>query len=390
MPFYIVRNDITKMDCDAIVNATNSNLYAGGGVDAAIHSAAGPEIETECKKIGSCKPGTVVVTGGYNLPSKYVIHTVGPKWSNGYSGEEVILSSCYKQSLKEAEKLGCESIAFPLIAAGTFGFPKDRALEIAKEEITDFVKNSDIDVYLVVYDKTVFELSKKLSDDVREYITQNYIDAKGPSVNSNFIGHVRESRFERYELEERIYPDAQMPQPSLAYSEVERKRKPKKSLLGSKVSKPKKEEPEIKAFTDYDEDLCDKALAPEPVFNCKEISEYDFNLDASFGDTLISLIDKKGMTDPECYKKANVDRKLFSKIKNNKDYKPSKKTAIAFAIALELSISETNDLISRAGYVLTRSSLFDVIIMYFLENKNYDLYTINEVLFDHDLETLGV
>lgn len=390
MPFYIVRNDITKMNCDAIVNATNSNLYAGGGVDAAIHSAAGPEIEAECKKIGSCKPGAVVVTSGYNLPSKYVIHTVGPKWKNGFSGEEAILSSCYKQSLKEAEKLNCESIAFPLIAAGTFGFPKDRALEIAREEITDFISNKEMDVYLVVYDKSVFELSRKLSNDIKEYITQNYIDEKGPSINSNFIRHESRNRFDRFELEEEFYPNAPMPQPSLSYSEVEHKKKTKKSIIGIKASKQKKEELEIKEISGYEDNLCDKALFQEPALKSKDISEYDFDLDASFADTLITLIDKKGMTDPECYKKANVDRKLFSKIRNNKDYKPSKKTAIAFAIALELNISETNDLISRAGYVLTRSSLFDVIIMYFLENKIYDLYVINEALFDHDLETLGV
>ena len=345
MPLEIVRNDITKMEVDAIVNAAKESLLGGGGVDGCIHRAAGPELLAECGTLGGCKTGDAKITGAYRLPCRYVIHTVGPVWQGGGHGEREKLASCYRKSLSLAKEHGCETVAFPLISSGVFGYPKDRALRVAMDTIGEFLMENEMTVYIVIFDRSAYQISGKLFSDIAEYIDDNYVDAH------------RDRRSER--LRRLNLPEAAegtvcqslaadfMPAPA-----------PKCAPTARKAAR-----------DSLDDWLCD--------------------LDAGFSETLLKLIDRSGKKDSEIYKKANVDRKLFSKIRNNPDYKPSKATAIAFAIALELDLEETRDFIARAGFALSRSNKFDVIIEYFIKRKNYDIFEINEALFAFDQSLLG-
>ncbi|MDO4565089.1 MAG: O-acetyl-ADP-ribose deacetylase [Clostridia bacterium] len=335
MPLQIVRNDITKMKVDAIVNAANSSLLGGGGVDGAIHRAAGPKLLEECKGLHGCEIGSAKITKGYNLPCKYVIHAVGPIWQGGSFGEREKLVSCYKTALKLAKEHDCESVAFPLISSGAYGYPKDKALKVAIETISDFLFENDMTVYIAVFDRSAYRISEKLFSDIEEYIDDNYVD-----LHTHIKAELR-----------RIPPLAE-----LEASEAIRSREvPYSAKLTTMPS-------------------LDDAVR---------------RLDESFSEMLLRKIDESGMTDAQCYKKANIDRKLFSKIRSDKLYKPSKPTAIAFAIALELSLTETKDMLMKAGFALSHSSKFDVIIEYFIEHGNYNIFEINEALFAFDQSLLG-
>jgi len=341
MPLIIVRNDITKMNVDAIVNAAKESLLGGGGVDGCIHRAAGPELLNACRTLGGCKTGDAKITKGYRLPCKYVIHTVGPIWQGGKCSEREQLISCYRTSLALAKKYNCESVAFPLISSGIYGYPKDQALRVAVDTIGEFLMENDMTVYIVIFDRAAYQISSKLFSDIAEYIDDHYVDE-----------HTDSRR-------ERLY----------------RQNRPEGKAKGCKNKTP---------------DLMTSSCAPM-VMDMVGGSLNDMldKLDAGFSETLLKLIDRTGKKDSEIYKKANVDRKLFSKIRNNPDYKPSKTTAIAFAIALELDLEETKDFIARAGFALSRSSKFDVIIEYFIKQKNYDVFAINEALFAFDQSLLG-
>ena len=329
MPLEIVRNDITKMKVDAIVNAANETLLGGGGVDGCIHRAAGPELLAECRTLGGCKTGEAKITGAYRLPCKYVIHTVGPVWNGGKYGEREKLASCYRSSLALAKEHGCETVAFPLISSGVFGYPKDQALRVAVDTISEFLAENDMTVYLVIFSRAAYQIGNKLFADIAAYIDDHYVDA---------------------------------------HTDLRRERMRRMGVLESRTLS------------------TDAAAAPMAVGGLGSLLAH---LDAGFSETLLKLIDRSGKKDSEIYKKANVDRKLFSKIRNNPDYKPSKATAIAFAIALELNLDETRDLIARAGYALSASSKFDVIIEYFIRQKKYDIFEINEALFAFDQSLLG-
>ena len=344
MPFSIVRNDITKTECDAIVNAANNTLLGGGGVDGAIHRAAGKKLKEECMKLGGCETGKAKITGAYNLPCKYVIHTVGPIWAGGRNNEESLLRSCYRQSLKLARGNKCESVAFLLISAGAYGYPKSEALKIAQDEIHSFLKNNDMMVLLVVYDKSSFQLSKSITESIEEYISEKYVE-EHPNLRV-------------YQEQSNVFPQAE------AFDERNDNQAVFKAPTASSCVK-KKEIP------------------------LKPLTEILGNLDESFSEMLLRKIDEKGMTDAECYKKANIDRKLFSKIRSDRLYKPSKQTAIAFAIALELSLEETKDMLMKAGFALSHSNKFDIIIEYFIEHGDYDTFKINDVLFQFDQCLLG-
>ena len=328
MPLIIVRNDITKMSVDAIVNAAKESLLGGGGVDGCIHRAAGPELLQECRRLGGCKTGDAKLTKAYRLPCKYVIHTVGPVWSGGKCGEREQLASCYRTSLALAKAHSCETVAFPLISSGVFGYPKDQALRVAVDAISEFLAENDMTVYLVVFSRAAYQIGNKLFADIAAYIDDHYADA---------------------------------------HTDSHRERMRRMGVVASRM------------LTAYED-------APMAVGGLDEALSH---LDAGFSETLLKLIDRSGKKDAEVYKKANVDRKLFSKIRNNPDYKPSKPTAVAFAIALELSLPETRDLIARAGYALSPSSKFDVIIEYFIMQRDYDIFKINEALFAFDQSLLG-
>lgn len=329
MPLEIIRNDITKLEVDAIVNAANSSLLGGGGVDGAIHKAAGKGLLAKCKTLGGCKVGEAKLTKGYNLPAKYVIHTVGPRWCGGDNNEEQLLRNCYENSLEIARKHGFKTVAFPLISSGVYGYPKAQAFCVAVDSIRDFLFfEDDISVYLVLFDKRSLSETQALYDDINEYIDNNYAE-------------------NHYEL-------------SLGQ-------------LDDLV-------PSYQISNDFE--------CPAACFS--SLKEAVSSLDESFSQMLIRLIDEKGMTDPECYKRAGVDRKLFSKIKNDIDYRPSKITAISFALALELDIEQTQDLLQKAGMTLSHSSKFDIIIEYFIVHKNYNMFEINEALFEFDQVLLNV
>ena len=336
MPLHIIRQDITKLECDAIVNAANNTLLGGGGVDGAIHKAAGSKLLEECKTLGGCDTGDAKITKGYDLPSKYVIHTVGPIWHGGQNGEKALLESCYKKSLALAKENGCETIAFPLISSGVYGYPKDKALSVAVETISKFLFDNEMTVYIVVFDKMSYQISEELFDDVSEYIDDNYAEENVKIYSSR-----------------------------------------------RKCSH---------TFQECDLDICECLQLPCEAPRKLDLSLIDMlaNIDDNFAVTLLKLIDLKGITDVECYKKANVSKQTWYKIMNEKNYKPSKNTVIAFAIALELSLDETKHLLSTVGFTLSKSIKFDVIIEYFLVNKIYNIFTINETLFKFDQVCLGV
>ena len=337
MPFEIVRNDIVNMQVDAVVNTANPNPVIGSGVDSGIHKKAGHELLVARQKIGCIDFGDAAITPGFDLDARYVIHTVGPVWKDGSHREEQILSSCYRNALALAKEHGCESIAFPLIATGNYGFPKPLALQIAVREISTFLLENEMQVYLVVFGKEAFALSEKLFKSVSSYIDENYIRSK--TLDEYGTESMYSSRLETRRIREQECSDM---------------------FVGAAIP--------------IDSDDWGQLLK---------------DLDAGFSETLLQLIDRTGKKDSEIYKKANVDRKLFSKIRNNMDYRPSKTTALAFAFALELDVDETKDFISRAGFALSHSSKFDVIVEYFLVNRNYNVFELNEVLFAFDQPLIG-
>lgn len=353
MPFAIVRNDIVNMQTDAVVNTANPEPLIGVGVDSRLHQKAGRRLLEARQKIGKIAVGEAAVTRGYRLSAKYVIHTVGPAWQDGSHGEEQLLASCYQNALKLAKQQGCTSVAFPLIATGHYGFPKPLALQIAIRAFSTFLLENEMQIYLVVYDKESFVLSEKLFQSVNSYIDENYISmqVRQQRREHNLFGAVGASR------------------------QMGKINRPESSLhMESAMCED--------AAVDFEAPVCSAAPATDWSSLLKD-------LDEGFSVTLLQLIDRTGKKDSEIYKKANVDRKLFSKIRNNPDYKPSKSTALAFAFALELDLQETKDFIARAGFALSRSSKFDVIVEYFLVNGNYDLFELNEVLFAFDQPLIG-
>ena len=330
MPLQIVRNDITKMKVDVIVNAANKSLLGGGGVDGCIHRAAGPELLAECKLLNGCEIGSAKITKGYQLPCMYVIHAVGPRWIDGGHHEKQLLESCYTTSLHLAKDYGCKSIAFPLISSGIYGSPKVQALRVAVEQISKFLLDNEMMVYLVIFDRKVYEIGDKLYSDIASYIDDKYVDDHSDSL---FLQKAR--------------------------------------------------------FVEFENECLREGSVPLSSAEEKSIMDWLNDIDESFSEMLLRKIDESGMSDAECYKRANIDRKLFSKIRSDKLYKPSKPTVIAFALALELSLEEMQDMLAKAGFTLSHSSKFDLIIEYFVKHGNYNVYEINEALFAFDQSLIG-
>jgi len=357
LPFQIIRNDITKIKADAIVNTANPKPIVGGGTDSAIYNAAGEKkLLAERKKIGEIARGEAAITPAFNLQAKYIIHTVGPAWEDGKHGEFEILENCYRNSLRIAASNGCESIAFPLIATGVYGFPKDKALQIATSEIQKFLFENEMSVMLVVFDRKAFELSGKVFSEVQSFVDENYVKRSYHREYRGRHGKNDDLDLEEYELryrelaleedyaEEAVLLEATMPEPS-------------------------------SVFSDGIENM--------------SLDEVIGNPGDSFQERLFKLIDQSGMDDVSMYKKANITKKVFSDIRSKKSYKPSKKTAVALIIALELPMDEAQDLLARAGFAFSPSSRFDLIVGYFISHGIYDIYTINEVLFANKQECLG-
>ena len=363
MPLLLVRNDITKMTVDAIVNAANPSLLGGGGVDGAIHRAAGPELLAECRTLGGCRTGEARITGAYRLHAKYVIHTVGPIWRGGGCGEEGLLRACYAHSLELAADHGCETVAFPLISSGVYGYPKADAFRVATEAISAFLEDHDLTVYLVLFDRAAFLLGGDRFGQVQSFIDDAYAEAELKKPRNQYS-----NRMERE-------PHAVMADTGELYAP---------SALEDACCAPAAPKPAARP----------KAAKEKPLLPLEQRKDQSLEamlrqLDEGFSATLLRLIDEKGLTDVECYKRANIDRKLFSKIRSDPRYKPSKTTAVAFALALELSLSETQSLLSRAGFTLSHSYLSDILIEYCIRRKQYDVLAVNELLFAYDQPLLG-
>ena len=356
MPFQIIRNDITKVKADAIVNTANPKPCIGAGTDSAVYAAAGESRLLEARKtIGDIAPGQARSTDAFNLDAKYIIHTVGPAWMDGTHGEREILHACYANTLALAAKLKCKSIAFPLIASGVYGFPKDEALNIALSEVGRFLLTHEMKVILVVFDRKALQLSEEIVGGIEAYIDDH--DAEllheaeyGADRNRRNASYLRERR-------ERMYQESMR-------------------MESEKAAEP----------------IPDAIQAPAstlPEFAGKSLDEVLGGKSETFQQRLLKLIDESGMTDVAVYKKANIDRKVFSSIRCKPDYKPKKKTALAFAIALELDLPTTRDLLSRAELAFSPSSQFDLIVSYFITNQNYDIFEINAALFQYGQPILG-
>lgn len=378
MPFQIVRNDITKMHVDAIVNTANPMPGYGAGIDSAVYEAAGKDkLLAKRREIGAIDRGTSVITDGYNLPAKFIIHTVGTAWQGGKAGEEDIIRSCYRSVFDIAVNNDITSLAIPLLASGSYGFPKGIALRIALSEIEAFMSESDMEVYLVVFDEKSVSLSSELYGDIDEYINDNYVEEKNQEE----------------------YPDS--------YGRNERVRRGTEYVAGgfasvvssvpglfkaNKAEKRKRKEAEL--FEERAEDLeelssIDMCLSAPQLDEERSLEDVVKNLDKTFMELVFSFADAKGLTDVEVQKKANLDRKAFSKLKCGTTKNPSKSTALALAVALELDLDDTKDLLSRAGLALSPCSKQDVIVQYFIEKEAYDIYEINVALFEHGEQLLG-
>ena len=331
MPLHIIRQDISKVKADIIVNSTNSEPSIGNGVDKAIFNA---DLFDERIKLGHIDISETYITPSHLDNCKYVIHTVGPLWIDGLHNEDILLELCYRRSLDLLLEHELKSIAFPLISTGNLHFPKDLALNIAINTISEYLLKYDINVYIVVFDKCSYQISKKIFNEIEEFIDDNYIS-------------------DDYDID---------------YSN---------RIFKSNIR-------------DFEALICEETLCRCEGTIPDNLDDIDFKLDESFSECLLRLIDERNLKDSDVYKKANIDRKHFSKIRSNKHYQPKKITAIAFAIALELTLEETNNFIAKAGYVLTDSSKFDVIIKYFIKNHNYNIFTINQMLFHYDLPLIGV
>lgn len=338
MPLTLVRNDITKMDVDAIVNAANTQLAQGGGVCGAIFAAAGAEqMQKACAPLAPIRTGEAVITPGFDLPAQHVIHTAGPIYSQHSPKQaEQLLRNAYTHSLQLAMEHGCQSIAFPLLSSGIYGYPKDQALSVACDAIGRFLQQqkAEPDVYLVVFDKSAFALSQNLQGEVASFVDQHYVD-------DSYRLHGRH----RWK----------------SLSETEG------------------------ALLEQEYGLCESAQE----FAHKPNLTGELELEEPFEAYLLRLIRERDMSEVEVYKNANLSRKLFSKIRTGKGYVPGKRTVLALAIGMRLDLRQTGELLQRAGYALTRNQKLDVIIEYFIGKRRYDVFEINAVLFQYEQALLG-
>ena len=345
MPFLMIRNDITKVTADAIVNPANRKLLQGSGTSRAIYQAAGEqELTAACEAIGYCEPGRAVCTPAFGLPAKYIFHAVCPAWQGGGFGEAEQLAGAYHSALELAAEYHCESVAFPLLSSGNYGYPKEQAFRIAVDTITQYVMEHDLTVYLVLYDQHSLAVSRKLFASVEEYIDDHYVAQNDESYQ--FDRRRRESaERRRWRLEEEAAP-----------------------MLETAAAPPP------------------PAAAPRTARSLKNLMD---NLGESFTTRLLRLIDERGLKDSTVYKQSNISRQHFSKIQCNRDYNPKKKTVLAFAVGLHLSEDETIDLLKSAGYAFSDGSKRDWIVRYCLEHKIYNINQVNTLLFEYDQEQLG-
>ena len=394
MPFKIVRNDITKMKTDAIVNTANPKPIYASGTDRAVYEAAGAErLLAERKKIGPMKPGQAAITPGFALPAKYIIHTVGPAWKGGDHGEEEMLARCYRNCLQIAKDQRCRSIAFPMIATGVYGFPKDKALRISLASFSEFLTKEDMQIYLVVFGHSALQLSQKLVEDIDSFIDDNYVEERMaaeyalPEEETFSNGMSDEDRQLRAaQIEEEYYRRRLRGNRDYNYSErAQRHLRSDDQLKGAAAA-------ELDSFSIMQPMLSMESATPPSKWGSKpkrSLEDILGHADETFQQQLFRLIKERGLTNVEVYTRANLDKRLFAKIKSNVDYMPKKQTALALCLALHLNMDEAKDLIARAGYTFSPSNKVDLVIRYFIEKEVFDVYTVDVALFDHDLPMLS-
>lgn len=340
MPLKIVRNDITRMNTQAIVNTANRNPIVGDGCDRAVYNAAGyHELLTYREKyIGFVPQGEVFITPGFNLPAKYIIHAVSPLYRGGNDDEENKLRSCYQKSLLLAKKYNIESIAFPLISTGSFGYPKEEGLRIALDEINAFLLNNDMLIYIVVFGEKITRLSQNIYPDLESYIDNHYVEEKF-SETYHQAAYTRES-IRQLSCGARYY---KVPQREISEDD--------KSIINMRI---------------------------EQTQGNRTFSQY-----------LLDLIQEKNMTNLEVWHHACINRKIFSKIKNDINYHPQKITALCLCVGAKLNLDETKDLLFRTGYALSPSDKVDIIFSYFIEREIYDMIELDDIqLEEHGLPCL--
>lgn len=380
MSLKILRNDITRMETDIIVNTANNHPTVGTGCDHAIYQAAGYEelLRYRIEHIGEKEEGDVFVTPAFHLKAQYIIHAVSPHYIDGQSGEEEKLRRCYRDSLRLAAELGVSSIAFPLIATGGFGYPKEEGFRIALDEINSFLMKSDLAVILVVFGAGDTRIGRNLYPALESYIDQNYVEESylreyAPLLSPSSGFHDRAERSRRPSLREslskaRSVLSAKQCNNSVCQEEV----------MDDFVSA--RSEDHSFPSEDISYGLSDSFLTV--------LDERMAHVSDTFSEYLIYLIDSRGMSYPDVYKRALVDKKAFSKIKNNPDYHPKKMTALCLCIGAKLNMDQSRDLLARAGYALSPCDKTDIIFSFFIENKIYDMVELDLQLEEHGLPYL--
>lgn len=395
MPLQMIRNDISRISADAIVNTANPYVRVGAGTDRAVYERAGWDRLLEARaKIGILQPGEVAYTDAFGLDAKFIFHAVSPVWKGGNYGEAELVKNCYEKSLQLAKGLSCESIAFPLLATGSYGFPKEEALQIALSSIREFLTKEEMLVYVVVFDEESFDLSGKIFGGIDAFIDTHYVEEKIAAEYE--IPYPEPDRLRGAP----DFPSAKAAKPKLPEaSDAGSFALPQMPAGAAAPSMPKKPNRFRKRNVRPSmlEPLCSMREETPPRESGPKAERLEYRhlddaiaqLGENFRERLLRLIDERGYSDVEVYKKANLDRKLFSKIRCNPDYKPKKKTALALAIALELNLDDTKDLLARAELALSPGSKSDLIVEYFIRQRVYDIYTINVALFAHGQPTLG-
>ncbi len=396
MPLTLIRSDITTMQTDAIVNAANRHLRRGGGVCGAIFARADSDaLQKACSRIGHCETGKAVITRGFGLAAHYIIHTVGPVWMGGMLRESEKLRSCYQSSLELAKNRHLRSIAFPLISSGIFAFPKQQAMEVALSAIGDWLleTESDMDVYLVLYDKDAYSIGKERYPSLQSFIDNQYVEEHSPIERRRLMQH--------FDVLHHVPPDETASEKAPATAQWEELDDAFPSSSSREDAPPLSPYSSNSIDTAYSSEFLDKPKKkpdnlnslplPHTVCNAapRRLEDLLNEMEETFSEMLFRLIDQRGMSDPEVYKRANMDRRLFSKIRSNPNYQPTKSTVFALAIALQLNLDQTTDLLCRAGFAFSPSSKTDLIIKYFIREGIFNIHTVNEALFSYEQKLLG-
>ncbi|NHM14081.1 macro domain-containing protein [Xiamenia xianingshaonis] len=370
MPLHIVRDDIANMRTDAVIVPANPKLLIGGGAGEAVARIAGRgRLQAACDEIGGCAVGKAVVTPAFDFPANMIVHAVGPVWKGGESGEADALFSCVSEALRAASRAGAETMALPLLATGSFGFPSGLAIDIETRAIQAFLDACEADVWLVFYDRASMRAGRSMFDAIAEYIDDVYVGEHGFEATRAFRDYASTEGFVPHVAQSSARPSS-APPPMMAPS-PDFSAKPSRGGLFKRKRKRK------------------GAPAPAPTLEPQSLAERLAQLDESFAQTVLRLIDERGLTDVEVYKRANMSRQLFAKIRKDDGYRPTKKTACALVFALGLDHADAVALLARAGFALSHSSKFDVIVEYFLVNDIHDIFQVNEALFAYDQPLLG-